>query len=149
MKILAVNKRAKFDYEFLEEFEAGLVLFGHEVKSIKSGHISLKGSFVTSKGEELYLTNSTVSPYKYAGEIKGYDQERPRKLLLQKKQIKYLIGKKQINGLTLVPISVYNKKDLIKLKFALAKGKRTIDKRQKIKKREDDRRVERAMKSTR
>ena len=149
MKILAVNKIARFDYESLEEFEAGLVLFGHEVKSVKTGHISLKGAFVTSKGEELYLTNATISLYKYAGKVPDYDPTRPRKLLLKKRQIKYLVGKKQIEGLTLVPISVYTNKSLVKLKFALAKGKRTIDKRQTIQKREDDRRVERMMKTRR
>ncbi len=149
MKTLAVNKRARFDYEPLEEFEAGIVLLGHEVKSVKTGHISLKGAFVTSMGEELYLTNATISLYKYAGNIKDYEPTRSRKLLLKKNQIKRLIGKKQADGLTLVPFSVYINKGLIKVKFALAKGRRTIDKRDSIKKREDDRRVERVMKSRR
>ncbi len=149
MKTFAINKRATFDYQLLEEFEAGLVLFGHEVKSVKNGHMSLKGAFVTSKGEELYLTNSTISLYKCAGKIADYDPIRARKLLLRKKQIKYLIGKKQADGLTLVPISVYNKEGLIKLNFSLAKGKKKIDKRETIKKRESTRNIERIMKSRR
>ncbi len=149
MKVLAVNKRARFDYEPLEEFEAGIVLLGHEVKSVKTGHISLKGAFVTSKGDELYLTNATIALYKSAGNVTDYDPTRPRKLLLKKNQIKRLIGKKQTEGLTLVPFSVYTNKSLVKLKFALAKGKKTLDKRQTIKKREADRRVERVMKMRR
>jgi SsrA-binding protein len=147
MPTLAYNKRAKFDYNISETFEAGLVLFGHEVKSIKTGHISLKGSFVTTrktkmnKPPELYLTNSHIPLYKYASTIENYNPERPRKLLLKKKEIARLIGKKQEQGLTLVPIKIYTKRSLIKLEFGLGKGKKKVDKREAIKKRELDRRV--------
>lgn len=147
MNILAVNKRAKFDYEILEEFEAGLMLKGYEVKSIKTGHISIKSSFVTSKGEELFLTNANIPLYKYAGAVKNYDPDAPRKLLMRKKEIARLIGKKQVEGLTLVPVSVYNKQGKLKLRFALAKGKKQYDKREKIKEHQEKRKIERKMKS--
>ena len=142
----AINKKAKFDYDILEVYEAGLVLLGHEVKSIRQGHISLKGAFVTIKNTakklpELYLINAHVSLYKQAGKIDNYNPERSRKLLLKKSEIKRLIGKKQEQGLTLVPLELYNKKGFIKLKFGLAKGKKKIDKRELIKKRELDRKL--------
>lgn len=146
MKILAKNRRVFFDYEILEKFEAGLMLKGHEVKSIKTGHISIKGSFVTFHKDELYLTNATIPLYQYAGKVPSYDPTASRKLLLHRKEIKYLKGKAATEGLTLVPLSVYNKKGKIKVRFALAKGKKTIDKRQTIQKREDNIKMERAMK---
>ncbi len=147
MAILAINKSARYDYEILDHFEAGLVLSGQEVKSVKTGHISLKGSFVTIKGAELYLTNATIPPYKHAGEMKNYDPTRPRKLLLKKSEIKKLIGRTRTEGLTLVPKKVYTKKRLLKLEFALAKGKKQFDKRETIKKRESQRRSRRALKN--
>ncbi len=146
METLAKNRRAFFDYELLEKFEAGLLLKGYEVKAIKTGHISLKGAFVTSHKDELYLTNATIPLYKHAGKVPGYDPTLPRKLLLHRKEIKYLKGKSTTEGLTLVALSVYNKKGKIKLSFALAKGKKSIDKRQTIRKREDDIKIERIMK---
>ena len=147
MTTLAINKRAKFDYEFIEKYEAGLVLFGHEVKSIKTGHISLKGAFVTIHNNELYLTNTLIPLYTHAGNIKDYDPNRSRKLLVKKSEIRTLIGKKTQAGLTMVPIRVYTKKNLIKLEFALARGKSKHDKRNTIKKRETDRNIARALKS--
>ncbi len=146
MKTFAYNRRAKFDYKFLENFEAGLVLKGCEVKSVKTGHVSLKGSFVTAKADELFLTNAKIPPYKQAGEIKNYEESRPRKLLMKRKEIDRLLGKVHAEGLTLVPISVYTKKGKIKLKFALAKGKKQFDKRENIKERQEKRRIERVMK---
>ena len=147
----AINKKAKFDYDILEVYEAGLVLLGHEVKSIKQGHISLKGAFVVIKSTakklpELYLINAHVSLYKQAGKVKGYDPERSRKLLLKKSEIKHLIGKKQEQGLTLVPLELYNRKGYIKLKFGIGKGKKKADKRESIKKRELDRNMKRIIK---
>jgi SsrA-binding protein len=146
MNILAINKRANFDYAILEKYEAGLALFGHEVKSIKTKHVSLKESFVTIHGKELYLTNSHIPPYVHAGIINNHNPTRPRKLLLKKSEIKHLIGKARTQGLTLVPIKLYTKKRLIKLEFGLGKGKKEYDKREKIKKREDDRGIRRIMK---
>ncbi len=147
MSILAINKRASFDYELQDKYEAGLMLTGAEVKSIKTGHISLKGSFVTMHGEELYLTNANIPPYPFAKSSAAYDPTRSRKLLVRKSEIRHLIGKLQVKGLTLVPLRVYTKKRLIKLEFALAKGKKAHDKRQDIAKKESKRKIERALKN--
>ncbi|MCK5510986.1 SsrA-binding protein SmpB [Candidatus Parcubacteria bacterium] len=145
MPTLAVNKRARYDYEISGIYEAGIVLFGYEVKSIKTGHISLKGSYVTIKSNnnspEMYLTNAFIPLYKKATTIDSYDSERPRKLLLKKKQITHLIGKKQEQGLTLVPIKIYTKHNLIKLEFGIGRGKKKYDKRQTIKKRDVERQM--------
>ena len=148
MTTLAYNKRANFDYEILEKYEAGLMLTGQEVKSVRTGHISLKGSFVTAKGSELFLTNATIPPYAPAGEIKSYDPTRSRKLLLKRSEIASLIGKSRTQGLTMVPIRVYTKKRLLKLEFGLGKGKKEFDKRAKIQKRETQRNIERMLKNS-
>ncbi len=122
------------------------MLKGHEVKSIKTGHISLKGSYVTIKDGEAYLLNALISPYQPKNTPEDYEPTRSRKLLLHKKELKYLLGKGKMKGLTLVPIRVYNKKGKIKLEFGIGRGKRKIDKRELIKKREDKRKIERAIK---
>ncbi|MCA9364363.1 MAG: SsrA-binding protein SmpB [Candidatus Moranbacteria bacterium] len=148
MPTLAINKRAKFDYALEESKEAGLVLSGQEVKSAKTGHISLKGSFVTIKGQELFLTNALIPRYKHAK--KGtYTEEttQPRKLLLKKREIKHLVGKARTESLTLVPIRVYTSRGLIKLEFAVGKGKKEFDKRHTIGKRDAQRKIDRALKS--
>jgi SsrA-binding protein len=147
MSVLAVNKRASFDYDISEKFEAGLVLRGYEVKSVKTGHISLKGSFVTAKQNELFLTNANIPLYKHAGDIGNYDPTQPRKLLLHKAEIARLIGKSRASGLTLVPIRVYTKRGLLKLEFGIGKGRKKADKRQAIQKREANRKIHRALKS--
>lgn len=141
MKPIAQNKRALFDYEILEKFEAGLVLTGQEVKSVKSGHISLPGAFVTIHNGEAFLTNATIPPYKLAGKIENYDETRSRKLLLHKDQISHLVGKTQQKGLTLVPIMVYIKNNLVKLEFGIARGRKKVDKREYIKERESRREI--------
>lgn len=160
MAVLAYNKRANFDYKISDIYEAGLVLTGQEVKSVKAGQISLKESFVTVRGTELFLTNAHISPWKHAGDIKNYDPTRSRKLLLRKPEIKHLIGKIRTEGLTLVPIRVYTKKrpvrnvsqakrsdtgGLLKLEFGVGKGKKEYDKRKTIAKREAERRIEKAL----
>lgn len=146
MPKLAVNKKAKFDYEILETFEAGLVLKGHEVKSAKLGQISIKAAYVTiNKDNEPFLINAAIPLYKMAGKQPDYDPERSRKLLLNKKEIDYLRGKLETKGLTLVPISVYTKGNKIKIEFALGRGKKKHDKRETIKKREQDRSLQRLM----
>jgi len=147
MAVVAYNKRANFDYEISDKYEAGLVLRGFEVKAVKSGQISLKGSFVTVHGTELYLTNAHISLWKQAGEIKNYDPTGPRKLLLRRREIKHLIGLRRIEGLTLVPIRVYTKKRLLKLEFGVGKGKKEYDKRKTIAKKEAARRIDRALKN--
>lgn len=147
MTTMAVNKRARFDYEIHDRYEGGLVLTGAEVKSIKTGHISLKGSFVTIKGGELFLTNANIPQYKFAKNLTSYDPTRSRKLLVKKSEIKSLIGKTHAQGLTLVPLRVYTKKRLIKVEFALAKGKKAVDKRSDIAKKEARRAIERKLKN--
>ncbi|MFA6171211.1 MAG: SsrA-binding protein SmpB [Patescibacteria group bacterium] len=148
MKALAENKKAFFDYELLEKIEAGLVLYGHEVKSIKTGHVSLKGSYVTfklsskpGKLPEAYLINAHIPLYKFSNQKLPHDPLRSRKLLIKKSEIKHLMGKKQEQGLTLVPLKIYTVRGLIKLEFALAKGRKKHDKREVIKKRELDRKI--------
>ncbi|HBI33851.1 MAG TPA: SsrA-binding protein [Candidatus Moranbacteria bacterium] len=148
MPTLATNKRAHFDYELLDKYEAGLVLSGAETKSTKMGHISLKGSFVTIHDSELYLTNATISHYPFAGFKIAYDPTRSRKLLVKKSEIKSLIGKLHVKGLTLVPLRVYTKRRLVKLEFAVARGKKAHDKRSDITKRESEREIGRAMKNS-
>lgn len=145
MTTLAYNRRATYDYEILEKYEAGLVLAGYEVKSIKTGHINLAGSYVTIKDSQSYLINATIPPYQPKNTPPDYEPTRSRKLLLHKSEIKSLIGKTKQKGLTLVPIRVYTKKGKIKLEFALAKGRRKIDKREKIIKREMKRDIERTL----
>lgn len=147
MTIIATNKRASFDYALDGRYEAGLVLTGSEVKSVKTGHASLKGAFVTVKGSELYLTNALIPRYQHAHKDTRHDDTRPRKLLLRKREIRSLIGKSRTEGLTLVPIRLYTKKQLVKLEFAVGKGKKAYDKRSDIGKREAKRRIERAIKS--
>jgi len=146
MKPITQNRRSSYDYEILETYEAGLVLFGCEVKAIKTGHVSLNGSFVTTKNGELFLTNALVPPYQPKNTSIDYDQSRPRKLLLNKSEISSLIGKLKAKGLTLVPIRLYTKKNKIKLEFGIAKGKKKADKREVIKKREFGREKERIIK---
>lgn len=146
MSVLAINKKASFDYEILDRFEAGLVLTGDEVKSIKMAHVSLKGSFVTLHGSELFLLNATVSRYPYSDPKKAYDPNRSRKLLVKRSEIRSLLGKIHTHGLTLVPLRVYTKKRRIKLEFALARGKKAFDKRSDIAKHEAKRKIERALK---
>jgi SsrA-binding protein len=143
MSDYAYNKKAGFDYLFLEKYEAGLVLFGFEVKSIRAGHISLQGAYVIVRGNEAYLLNATVPPYQMKNTPDSYDPVRSRKLLLNKKEIDSLAGATKQKGLTLVPIRVYNKSGKIKLEFALSRGKKSFDKRESIGKRESDRRIRR------
>jgi len=140
------NKRAYFDYEFLEKFEAGMVLSGHEVKSIRLNKMSLSGAYVVLRGNEVYLINATVSPYQPQNTPKDYEPTRPRKLLLNKSEIKYLVGKSQERGLTLIPSRVYTKKGKIKLEFAIARGRKKTDKKELIKKRETEKEIRRELK---
>ena len=146
MKNLTENRKSTYNYEILETYEAGLALHGFEVKAIKTGHVSLTGSFVTLKNKELFLTNAFIPPYQPKNTPADYDQSRPRKLLLRKSEINTLIGKLKVKGLTLVPIRLYTKRNRIKLEFGVGRGARKIDKREKIKKREFEREKEREFK---
>lgn len=144
MVTLIDYSKARFDYEIFESIEAGIELLGFEVKSLKSKHGSLEGSYVIVHGGEAFLQNMLISPYQEKNTPKGYDPRRVRRLLLSKKEIATLanVGK----GLTIVPISVYLKKNLIKVQVATVRGKKKYDKRESIKRRESDREMERTMK---
>ena len=148
MKPLTENKKAYFDYQILEKFEAGISLLGQEVKSIKTGKASMAGSYVVLKGSEVYLIGTNIPPYQPKNTPPDYDPERPKKLLLKKAEIKYLIGKTKEKGLTLVPLKMYTKKGKIKIEFALAKGKQKADKRERIKERDSEREKGRALRES-
>lgn len=147
MKIFSENKKAGFDYEVLEKFEAGMVLFGQEVKSIKTGHINLAGGYVVIRQEEPYLIGVKVPPYQPKNAGANYGEDRARKLLLNKKEINYLIGKTKTKGFSLIPLKIYEKNGRIKLEFGLARGKRKYNKKEKIKKRDVEREVNRELHS--
>lgn len=143
MKI--TNKRAFFDYEIAERFEAGINLLGAEVKAIKLGHADLTGSHVRITGSELYLINAKIFPYKYA-RPETYEESRTRKLLMHKQEIVALRSKMEGSRLTIVPVSLYTTRhNLIKIELALAKGKKEFDKRKSIKKKDIERDTEIAM----
>ena len=146
MAVLTQNKKAYFDYEILEKFEAGLELKGIEAKSLRNGKGNITGAHVIIRGEEAFIVGMDIPPYQPKNTAKEYDHQRTRKLLLKKREIKYLIGKQQSAGLTLIPLKVYTVKSLIKLEMALAKGKKKYDKREKIKEREGKRKIERTLK---
>jgi len=143
MKTIATNKKGLFDYEILEKTEAGLVLTGPEVKSVKAGQINLSGSYISfDKNNEPWLLSCHISPYKPAALGVKYKPERPKKLLLQKKEIISLRSKLQSGGgLTILPVSVYNKKGLIKVEIGVARGRRKFDKREVLKKRAVDKEI--------
>lgn len=140
MKI--VNRRAHFNFEILDKFEAGINLTGAETKSIKLGRLQLDFAFVKIIGSEAYLVNAEIPLYPYAREV-GYDSKRTRKLLLHKKEILVLKTKMSQFGLTVVPLSCYTKHGFVKMELALAKGKKAKDKREEIRKRDINRQVER------
>ena len=146
MPALTTNKKARFDYEILDTFEAGLVLTGQEVKSIRSGLARLAGAFVTFNGDIPYLTNALIPFYKNAVPQKDYVADASRKLLLKKKEINYLRGKLQQKGLTIVPLSLYTSGRLVKVEIGLAQGKKQFDKRRTIKDREAKREIARKLK---
>ena len=146
MAVLAENRKARFEFEILEAFEAGLELFGFEVKEIKSRKMSLEGSYVFPRRGEFYLVGATVAPYQPKNTPKDYDQARERKLLLHKKEINYLIGKTAAKGLTVLPLKVYTKGSVIKLEIAVARRLKQKDQRARIMEREDKRKIERTLK---
>jgi len=142
----AENRKARFDYEILEKYEAGIELLGVEVKSVRGGRMSLEGAFVIVRGGEIFLINANVPPYQVKNSPKDYDPLRNKKLLLTKKEITELAGSEKNKSLTIVPISVYNKNRKIKVEIALVKGKKKFDKRETIKRRETDREIRREYK---
>ncbi|MEX0652426.1 MAG: SsrA-binding protein SmpB [Candidatus Paceibacterota bacterium] len=146
MSALIHNKKVSFNFELLEIFEAGLELLGPEVKSIRKKQGSLEGAHVVVRGGEAFLVGATIPPYQPSNTPKGYDPERTRKLLLNKKEIGELAGAESQKGLTIVPISMYNKGRNLKLQVAIARGKKKTDKRQTIKARDNKKDIERQMK---
>lgn len=144
MPSYATNRDAFHNYEILEKLEAGIQLTGPEVKSVKNGNVSLKGSFATIHHNELRLVNMHVGLYKPAAGV-HQEPERSRRLLVHRSDIDRFIGKIQSAGLTLVPLSIYSKSGLIKVELGLGKGKKAYDKRQSIKKRDVKRQIGRAM----
>ena len=148
MPVLAENKKAFFDYEILETLEAGLVLTGQEVKAVRDGHISLKGSYAIVTNGECWLLNAHISPYKKAGPLVGYDPTHSRKLLLHKKELTSLVRTLQQKRLTLSPLRVYTKGRRIKVALGLARGKRLYEKRDTMRKREVAREIGRSLKSS-
>lgn len=147
MPTLATNKKALAGNQVLEKFEAGVVLAGPEVKSVKRGHVNLRGSYVSVDGQsQVWLVNAHVSPYPPAGAAQAsYDPTRRRKLLLSKKEIDHLRGRVHEKGLTILPLSVYTKGSLIKLEIGLVRGKKLFEKRETIKKRDIDRQIRRTL----
>ena len=139
------NREAFHNYAITEKFEAGIVLSGAEVKSVKHGNVSLKGSYATIRGSELWLLNSHIGSYKPAGLQQKYDPARTRKLLVRRGELSRLIGKLKSEGLSLVPFSFYIKQGLIKVVLGLGLGKKAHDKRSSIKQREVKRKIARAM----
>lgn len=147
MSTLAQNKKAWHSYSIEDTFEAGIALKGHEVKSIKNGQASLAGAFVSIRGGEAFLKNAYIGKYKQASALEGYNESQDRKLLLHKKEIEKLSTRLNEKGTTLVPLELYTKKNRIKLKIGLAKGKKQYDKREAIKKKEIKRRIEKTIKA--
>jgi len=141
MSEISVNKRALFDYEILETFEAGLVLRGHEVKSIALGRANLSGAHASVRGDEVWLLNMDVPPYQPGNMPEHYDSKRTRKLLLSRSEIAALIGRTKEKGLTLVPLKLYSKSAKFKLLLGLARSRKKSDKREAIRKRETDREI--------
>lgn len=145
IKVIAQNKRGYFDYEIIENVEAGIVLTGPEVKSIKAGHVNLKDSYGVVHDGELWLLNAHVSAYRFAPDP-SYDPERSRKLLLNKKELRSLVGRIETKGLTLIPLKIYLKGGLIKVELGLGRGRKRYDKRELIKKRDVEREIRQELK---
>lgn len=144
---LSENKKAYFNYEIVEHFEAGIELKGYEVKAVKSGRANIAGAFATVKDNQIWLTGADIPPYQPKNAPEDYDPTRSRRLLLNRKEIAYLIGKMKSDRLTLLPLKLYNKAGRIKVELGLARGKKQHEKRDVIKKRESQREIRRTLKS--
>ncbi|HYA01901.1 MAG TPA: SsrA-binding protein SmpB [Syntrophobacteria bacterium] len=148
IKIVCQNKKARHDYHILEVIEAGMVLVGTEVKSLREGRANLKDSYARIKNGELFLVQAHISPYSHTA-YGNHDPERVRKLLVHNRELKRLTGKTQEKGLTLVPLKVYFKNGKAKVELALASGKKSYDKRETLKRKDQKREMERAIKDRR
>lgn len=145
-KIVSDNRQARFRYEILETYEAGIELKGTEVKSIRAGKVNLRDGYALIRNGEAWLLNAHISPYESSSAFFNHDPRRTRRLLLHKKEIRKLIGKVEQEGLTLVPLKMYLKRGFVKLTIAVAKGKKLHDKRESLKERQDQREMARAIK---
>lgn len=144
IKIVARNRKAAHDYELLDRFEAGIVLTGTEIKSIRENKVNLQRGFVQGRGDELWLLDVHIAPYEYAG-YSRHDPDRPRKLLLHRREINKILDALTMKGLTMVPTKMYLKDGWAKVEVALARGKQKYDKRAELAKRDAKRQVERAL----
>lgn len=145
MVAYAENRKARFDYEILDKYEAGIELLGTEVKSVREGRMSLDSAFVIVRGGEVFLINANIPPYQAKNAGENYDPLRNRRLLLEKKEISELAGNEKNKSLTIVPLLVYNKGRKIKIEVAVVKGKKKYDKRASIQQRETDRAIRREL----
>ncbi len=146
-KIISDNRQARFQYEILETYEAGIQLVGTEVKSIRAGKVNLKDGFALVRNGEVLLHNVHISPHHTTSQIFNHDPRRTRKLLLRRDEIRKLLGKVEQQGLTLVPLKMYLKRGWVKVDIALARGKKLHDKRDDMRKRQDQRDMQRALKN--
>lgn len=144
---LLENKKARMNYEILEEYEAGIELLGNEVKALRGNHGKLDGSHIIVRGGEAYVVGMSIPPYQPSNTPEAYDPERSRKLLLTKKELITLAENEGQKGLTIVPLSVYNKGDKLKMRIAVARGKKAFDKRAVLKKRDTEREMRRTLKN--
>ncbi|HVK37834.1 MAG TPA: SsrA-binding protein SmpB [Candidatus Kapabacteria bacterium] len=142
IKTVISNRKARFEYEILDRVEAGIVLLGTEVKSVRAGHVSLQESYAEERGGELWLLGCTIQPYEH-GNINNHEPTRPRKLLLKRKELDKLVARAAEKGLTLVPLSIYFKGSTLKIEIGIARGKKLYDKRETTKARDSDRRLRR------
>ena len=145
LKIICRNRKAFFEYAIDALYEAGLVLKGTEVKALRQGKANINDAFARFKGGEVYLYNAHISPYSHAADD-SHNPERPRKLLLHRWELRRLLGKTQERGYTLIPVRMYFRNEHAKVEIALARGKRKVDKRETIRRREEQREMERARK---
>ena len=146
MKLIAVNKSASFEYFIGDKYEAGIVLEGAEVKSLRAGHVSLGESFCEIRGGEIFIKNMHIALYDKSGAFSTRDSRKDRKLLLHRVEISKIVGKVNERGYTLVPLKIYFKDALVKMEIALCKGKHTYDKKQAIKERDQKRAMDREAK---
>jgi SsrA-binding protein len=144
IKIIASNRKARHDYHIDDVLEAGIVLTGSEIKSVRAGQVNLRESYAVVRGDEIWLLNTHIAPYKQAS-YANHEPRRDRKLLLHRREINRLIGKLQEKGLTLVPLKMYLKNSRAKVELGLARGKNLYDKRQTLRARDDRRQIEHAM----
>ncbi|HEY4692412.1 MAG TPA: SsrA-binding protein SmpB [Bellilinea sp.] len=145
VKVVATNRKARFEYFLLEQYEAGISLFGSEIKSVRAGQISLAEAFVQTDGVEAWLMNAHIAPYVQANRY-NHDPKRPRRLLLHKREISEIWDAVRQKGMTVVPVQVYLKEGRAKVEISLAKGKKLYDKRQDIARRDQARELEREAK---